>query len=285
MIYRLMLAPLFLKAHSAMELRNFPYAVSLLLAVLKETPEFLDGRKMLRRSEVASSKGKKGFLSGLSTTSLKGGSLVKKDPLAAIEMAEKALESDPYNSQGNHLLYEAAKAAGFIEVAGFALETLAEGNPNDTKILHELAQHYYETGDSEKAVDTYARISSINPADLIAGKRGKDAAARHSMKSGGWETAKDYRDLIKDKEMAVSLEQQNRVVKSDEALEQQIQELSERAQREPQNIDVARKIATLSEQFGDLDTAVTWYRICEHPRVECRPHTCQEGVGSQGKDP
>src|SRR5579862_7597963 len=92
---------LWLKALSAMELRNYGYTVSLLQAVLKETPEFLNGRKMLRKAEIAASKGKKAsMLSGLSTASLKGSGLVKKDPLAAIELAEKTLEADPYSPQG-----------------------------------------------------------------------------------------------------------------------------------------------------------------------------------------
>lgn len=250
---------LWLKSLSAMEMRNHGYAISLLQAVLKEVPEFLDGRKMLRKAEIANTKGKKSFLSGLNTASLKGGSLVKKDPIAAMELAEKTLETDPYGAQGNGLLRDAARAAGFPEIAAFALQTMLEANPKDTKILHELGQHYYDSGDADKAVEIYTRITDINPADLIANKRGKDAAARASMKTGGWETAKDYRDLIKDKDVAVSLEQQNRVVKSEEMIEQQLAELSARSEQEPQNVDVAKKIATLLEQKGDLENAVAWY--------------------------
>src|SRR4051812_11240463 len=88
---------LWLKARSAIELRNYGYAISLLQAVLKETPGFLEARKQLRVVEFANTKGKKGgsLLSSLSAASLKGGSLLKKDPLAAMEMAEKSLENEP----------------------------------------------------------------------------------------------------------------------------------------------------------------------------------------------
>ena len=41
------------KALSAVELRNYGYAISLIGAVLKESPGFLDGRKMLRKAEIA----------------------------------------------------------------------------------------------------------------------------------------------------------------------------------------------------------------------------------------
>ena len=103
---------LWLKALSAVELRNYGYAISLIGAVLKEHPNFLDGRKVLRRAAIQASKGRKSFLSGLSTASLKGSSVMKKDPASAMEMAEKTLESDPYNSGANNLLKDAAKAAG-----------------------------------------------------------------------------------------------------------------------------------------------------------------------------
>jgi len=157
------------------------------------------------------------------------------------------------------LLKEAAMAAGFPEIAAFALETMAEGNPKDTKVLHELGEHYYKHEEFDKAVDIFRRIVDINPADLAAIKREKDAAARTTMKKGGWETAESYRDVLKDEAQAVSLEQQNRVVMSGEMIDQQLGEFHARAEKEPQNIDVARKIATLYEQKNDLDTAMQWY--------------------------
>lgn len=257
---------LWLKALSAMELRNYGYAVSLLQTVLKGTPEFLDGRKMLRKAELAVTKGKKSFLSGLSTASLKGSGMVKKDPKAALELAEKTLETDPYNHHANLLLRDAAMALNMPETAAFALETLVEGNPKDAKTLHELAGFYYDNGDSERAVDVYTRIAEMNPADLVAIKRGKDAAARASMTSGGWEEvaksggAKDYRDLIRNKEEAISLEQKSRVVKSEEMIDTQLAELWEQYQQNPQNVDVARRTAALYEQKGDLENAVQWYQ-------------------------
>lgn len=256
---------LWLKAVSALETKNFGYAISLIQSVLKETPEFLDGRKVLRKAAKSASKGKKGFFSGLSSASLKGGGMVKKDPKAAMEMAEKTLESDPFNQAANMLLRDAALAAGMPETAAFALETVAEANPKDTKVLHELASQYYESGQTDKAVEVYNRITEINPADLIAIKRGKDAAAQHTLSSGGWEEVaksggtKDYRDLMKNKDEAVALEQKGRIVKSDEMIENQLAELGGQYEKNPKSVDVSRRIAELYEQKGDLENAVTWY--------------------------
>jgi len=259
------LRALWLKAASAVELRNHGYAISLLQALLKDEPEFLDGRKLLRKAEIAETKGKRSFFGGLSAISLKGGSVLKKDPKAAMELAEKELEGDPLSVQANMLLKDAAIALGLPETATFALETLADGSPKDTKILHDLGQRYLDIQDTQRAVETFRRIVELNPADLVAVKKEKDAAARHTMSHGGWDEVsksdgkKDYRDLMKNKDEAVSLEQQNRVVKSDEMIEQQLAELGQRYEQEPQSIDVARKIAQLYEQKGDLENASQWF--------------------------
>jgi tetratricopeptide (TPR) repeat protein len=238
---------LWLKAMHAVELRNFGYAISLIQNILKESPGFLEARKRLREVEIIASKGKKSFLSGLSTASLKGAGMVKKDPNAAMELAEKSLESDPFNVQINHLLKDAAKAAGYPEIAAFALETIIKGNPTDTKTMHELGEHYIATQRPDDAVNIYGKIVEINPADLKAVKLSKDAAATASMKKGGWDTAQSYRDLMKNKDEAVSLEQKSRVVKSVEMIDEQLAELTPQFDETPDNVDLARRVAKLWE--------------------------------------
>jgi tetratricopeptide (TPR) repeat protein len=257
---------LWLKALSAVELRNFGYAISLIQAVLKDSPGFLDGRRMLRKAEVAHTKGKKSFLSGLSTAGLKGAGMVKKDPVAAMELAEKTLESDPYNRQANDLLKEAAKAAGFPEIAAFALETLVEGSPKDTKLLHELGEQYSAMGDADKAVTTYSKIVELNPADMVAIKRSKDAAANATMKQGGWEKASSYRDLIKDKDATLSLEQKGRTFKDVDTIDAQLAELYPQYEQQGTNVDLVRTITllweqkqALTEKADDMDQAVQWF--------------------------
>ena len=252
-----------LKAMSAMQLRNFGYAVQLLQPLLRAHPDFLTGRQLARRAAIAKTAGKKSMLGGLSSASfstMKVQGLIKKDPAAAMDAAEKILENDPYSPQVNQLLREAALAANVPEVAAFALETIIEGNPKDTKTMHELARHHLSHGDPEKAVEIYGKISEILPNDLAAIKGGKDAAAAASMQRGGWEREETtYRDLIKDKEQAVSLEQQSRVVRSDEMIDQLLVELHAKVEREPDSVDTARKIAELYEQKEDLENAANWF--------------------------
>ncbi len=230
---------------------------------MRQEPEFLTGRQLLRRAEVTRQKAAKKRLFSLSATPvavLKAQRELKKNPKHAVEMIEKILEDDPYHKPANMALKEAAVAAGWLETGVFALQTLLEENPRDTKLLHELARLFHWLGDNEQQVETYNRISEIDPTDAAALRLGKDASARGSMKSGGWGAAESYRDLIKDKDASTSLEQQSRLQLADELLDQQIAEVYARHEQEPRKIEHARKLAELSEQKDDLEAATAWYQ-------------------------
>src|SRR5919201_1866121 len=129
---------LWLKALAAMELRNFGDAISLLQGILKQEPQFLTGRQLLRRTEVTRFKAAKKRFFNVSTASMavmKAQREMKKDPKRAVELIEKILEDEPYNKQANLALKEAAAAAGWLETAVFALQTFLEEKNSDTKVL------------------------------------------------------------------------------------------------------------------------------------------------------
>lgn len=252
-----------LKAVAAIELRNFGYAISLLQGILKQEPEFLTGRQLLRRTEVTKSKAAKRTIFNISTAPLavmKAQRELKKDAKRAVEMIEKVLEEEPYHRQANLVLKEAAVAAGWPEVGVFALQTLLEDNPRDVKVLQELGRLHHSLGQNDAEVGVYNRLSEIDPLDAEALRLGKDAAARGSMTTGGWTQAESYRDLIKDKEAAISLEQQGRMKLSGEALDQQIAETYARHKADLKNVDLARKLGALNEQKDDLEAAIQWYQ-------------------------
>jgi tetratricopeptide (TPR) repeat protein len=252
-----------LKAVAAIELRNFGYAISLLQGILRQEPEFLTGRQLLRRTEVTKHKtAKKSFfnISAAPIALIKAQREIKKDPKHAVETIERVLEDAPYHRQANLLLKAAAVTAGWPETGIFALRTLLEKNPRDVKVLRELGRLHHDLGQSDKEVEIYNRITEINPLDAEALRLGKDAAARASMTTGGWTQAESYRDVLRDKELAVSLEQQGRMKLGGEALERQIAEAYEQHKKEPQNVDLARRLGALNEQKDDIETAVAWYQ-------------------------
>jgi len=118
---------------------------------------------------------------------------------------------------------------------------------------------YRQLGDHDQEIEIYNQITAINPLDAEALRLGKDASAHSSMKKGGWTQAESYRDLIKDKEVAVSLEQQSRMRLTGESLDQQIAETYARHKAEPANVDLARRLGVLNEQKEDFKAAIGWY--------------------------
>src|SRR5213595_2260971 len=252
-----------LKAVAAIELRNFGYAISLLQGILKQEPQFLTGRQLLRRAEIARQKAGKRSFFNISTAPIavmKAQREIKKAPARAIEMIEKILEDEPFNRQANLALKEAAVAAGWPEIGVFALQTLLEENPRDVKLLRELGQLYHQTGQNEEEVEIYNRITEIDPLDAAALRLGKDASARASMSTGGLTQAESYRELIKDKDVAISLEQQSRMQLTGEVLDQQIVEMKTQQDAQPKNVDLARRLGALCEQKDDIESAIKWYQ-------------------------
>jgi tetratricopeptide (TPR) repeat protein len=90
----------------------------------------------------------------------------------------------------------------------------------------------------------------------------KNASAANASKTGGWETASgDYRNVLKSKTEAEQLEQEGKVVKSSDAIADQIALNFEKHQAEPNNPNHSKAIAQLFLQKNDYGSAVQW---CEH---------------------
>jgi tetratricopeptide (TPR) repeat protein len=252
-----------LKAMAAIERRNFGYAIELLQTLLRCEPEFLTGRQMLRRAEVTRTKPvKKSFFSvpTLSLAIRKAQREVKKNPDKALDLIEKILETNPYSLEANLLLKEAAIAAGYRELAIFALETVLENRPGQIKILRQLGRLYLQSDQHEKAVQVYSRILELAPLDFEAIKLGRDAAAQASIKKGGWTEAVSYRDLVRDHDLALGREQQDRMQLGADHLEEEIKAVFSHHQADPRNLEFVTRLGTLHDQKGDLENAITWYQ-------------------------
>ena len=261
---------LWLKAVSAMEMRNLDFSITLLQQLLENEPRFLEGRKFLRKVEGARKKSEKttkilgmtfggksggggGGLSGMMSSNSQG----KKDPVAVMMDIEKILEKDPYNMVANRQLYDAAMRAGFVETASFALETVREGHPDNTQNLHFLAEHYIKQDDPEKAIDVYNQIKRYDPTDMDAATGEKNASARATMKKGGWEGG-NFRGSLKNADQAQTLENESRAAMTPEQMEQRLTELSAQYEADPNNLDVVRKIADIYEKLDRHEESASY---------------------------
>jgi tetratricopeptide (TPR) repeat protein len=257
---------LYLKAESAMELRNWSYAISLLQAILMKEPGFLDGRKRLRLAAIKENEGKRGVkLGGEALKVMKMQSQVKKDPLGVMAMLEKeVLATDPYNAQANELFYQAASASGLTMTAGFALETVIEGDPDNIKFYHKLGDYYMDREAYEEAAVTFGKIVEKDRTDLTAGKKYKDATAKGSIASQNWDSEGDWRDLLKDKDAAKDLESKGRAAMTPEMLQAQVESLSAEYAADQNNIDVTKRLAATYEELEQFPEALQFYEWAFH---------------------
>jgi tetratricopeptide (TPR) repeat protein len=240
----------------AVEQKNWEYAVSLILPVVKEVPGFLDGRKVLRRAEGEIAGGRKGFSFGGG-----GGGLFKsgkKDPWEQIaEMEDGVFQKDPFNASANNSLYELAMKLQFPDLAAFALETIRMGQPNNTKIMHQLAEHYMAHDQPEKASETYRAIVKADPRDMIAVKGEKDAAARTSILRQGW--GGDFKSAMKSSDEANVLEMMNRVGMTQEQIEALLAKVIEQYNQDQTNINTVKNMAELYEKLGQSENALMFF--------------------------
>jgi tetratricopeptide (TPR) repeat protein len=237
----------------AIEQKNWEYAVNMLLPIVKDVPGFLDGRKILRRAEgEICGSGKKFSLGG----GMFSGS--KKDPWEAIaDLEEKVFQKDPFSESGNKQLYELAIKAQFPELASFALETIRMGQPNNTKLMHQLALHYITYEQPEKASEVYSAIVKVDPKDMHAIKGAKDSAARSSILRQGW--GGDFKSSVKNADEQNEIELLNRQGRTKEQTEELLVRFSAKYNEDQSNINHVKAIAQLYEELDDLPNALSFF--------------------------
>jgi tetratricopeptide (TPR) repeat protein len=252
------------RAKAAAQSKNYDYAITLLQATLKDEPLFLEGRRFLRAVEIQKYKAMGSFTRQMANMRMTGGlmklSTTKKTPQEQLIQAEEILTQDPFQVRANVMIGEAGIALGYPEFKCFAYETLKENKPDDKAILNSLAEAYMEAKDAAKAEKIYERILEIDPRDGDALSGLKNASAAHASKAGGWETSNDdYRNVLKSKSEAEQLEQESKVVKSADAIEEQITLNYQKHQADPTNPAHSKAIAQLFFQRNDYGSAAQWY--------------------------
>lgn len=277
----------FQKAKEASDRNNHDYAIALLSQLVNEVPGNLDVRRLLRANEVLKYKNASALSKSMNSVkiapiALKASNALKKNPADALSLAEEILAIDPTSTQGNQILAEAALALEAPQIAVLAHETLRDAKPDDVATLKALGKAYLIANQVDKAIATYQKATQIAPNDGEALKGLKDASALQASSKGGWETGGDFRQSLKSAEEAKLLEQQNRVVKSEEAIDAQLAVLSEQYNQNQTNLNIVKQIADLFERKNDLDTALQWFEYASSlaggadPELERRCHAIRK---------
>lgn len=253
-------------ATKAIDRGNPNYAIDICMSILKKHPGCLDVRRILRsaqlKSHASKGKGLTKFLGSVTNAPfvMKASNQVKKDPQLALETAEKMLTNNPTAAAGLNILGAASTALELHQTAVFAYESLRDSAPDNTENLANLAEAYFNAKRYDDAIRTGDAILRKEPGNAKA----QDLIKKASVQKTSFMAAADRgeevtsRDLLKDAEQAIGLEQASRVVNDKETLLRLIEKAKERLESEPDNVKVYSDISLNYARMKDYDSAIEW---------------------------
>jgi tetratricopeptide (TPR) repeat protein len=260
---------IFQKGNDALIRENYDYAVDLFTQVLEREPAFYEGRKALRVAQARKAGGGSGFfkkaLSSVGSSPLvaKGQIALRRNPADALHIGEQILNSDPTSSAGHRLIAEAAVAMDMPRTAVMSLDMLFKNSPKDKNIAIQYANMLAETGEAKRAERILMDLADATPSDAELHQALKDLSARKTLNEGGYGALEggqgSYRDILRNEKEAVSLEQANRVQKTEDQAQNLIAEYEARLKTEPNNVRLLRNIAELYTQKKKFDVALQYY--------------------------
>ena len=250
------------KAQEAAQRENTDYAIALYNQVLEKEPGFFECRKALRALQFKKAGAGKGFfgkmLSGAGSSPLiaKAQLALRSNPASAMASAEQILNTDPNSSGAHKIIVEAAQALELPKTAVLSYETLVKNSPKDKNLIIEYARASADAGNSSQGEKALMDLMREYPTDGELNQALKDLSARKTLGEGGYgalESGKgSYRDILKNKQEAVSLEQEKRIVKNEDTNDRLIKDYETRLQTEPNNLKLVRSLADIYAQKKDF---------------------------------
>lgn len=263
------LRELYDRGNAALQKKNYDYAITIYNQVLVREPAFYACREALRAVQFSKAGDSKGFFKKMLGTAssspliAKAQFQVRSNPAEALATCEQILNGDPNNTPAHKLLAEAAMAMEFPKTAVLSLEIAYRNNPKDKEVGMRLGDALAAAGQLPRAMTVLNELQKVYPTDAEIGMFIKNLAAKQTMTESGYEALESgqgsYRDILKDKAEAASLEQQNRQVKSEDVATELIREYQARLEKEPNNRRLLRSIADLYAQKKDFDKALEYF--------------------------
>jgi tetratricopeptide (TPR) repeat protein len=261
---------LFTRGTEALAQDNYDYALTLLNKALEAEPGFFDCRKALRDAQFRKAGGGgSGFFkkmlnrAGSSPQEAKARMALGKNPGEAMAIAEQILNGDPNSSAAHRIIVDAGNALELPRTVAMSYETLVKNSPKDKTLAIEFAHAVSAIGEGSRAEKILMDLLREMPNDGDLKMALKDLSARKTLDEGGYGALEggggSYRDILKNKDEAVSLEQEKRVQKSEDVTERLIGEYEARLETEPNNFKLVRSLAELYTQKKQFDRALAYY--------------------------
>jgi tetratricopeptide (TPR) repeat protein len=250
---------------------NFDYAIALFTQVLHKEPSCFEVRKALRNVQLNKAGGRTTFFRKVFAGATTSPQLAKaqmamrnNNPVEAMDYAEQMLAADPYNSQAHKVIADASEILELTQTGLMSLELLARNSPKDKAVVIRFANGLADTQQNTRAEQLLTELAQHHPGDAEVSSALKNLSARRTMNEGGYDDLADgkgsYRDILKNEDEAKELEQEHRVVKTENTSERLIEEYEQRLQTEPDNAKVLRSLADLYTERNRFDEGMALYQ-------------------------
>ncbi len=291
---------LYKRAEEAFQKRSYDYARDLFMQILFLDPNHGQARKALRatilrkfQDQGAPGKIKLFGLRGKFEAQIR----TTKDPKKKSEICQKFLNEDPSNSKIRTILAESLNSQGFSEGGAVEGEFALESDPKNVTAAKVLTECLIKLKRPKEAQQILQKAQAVSKDDRDIEKLQRDLAAMLTMQAG-FEEAKDYREVIKDKDGAARLEAQQHLIQNEDQLKAVISDLEEQLSQNPTDARIPKKIADLIfEKRKDYKEAQQWYRkasqLAPHDSVlrdkiddcDIRVHDVQVERAAKANDP
>ncbi|HBC86555.1 MAG TPA: hypothetical protein DCZ94_06335 [Lentisphaeria bacterium] len=259
------------KYQTALGAKDIEYGIMILKSIIQKEPAFWEAREQLRKLEKqkTSSLGFfAGLMAGFKTSGLvtRGKTqLAMKKPLEAMRHAEEALSISLKSLQALNLLAQAGRDlnAPFITIE--ALEIARGYFPKNITVLDWLAEEYAANKQGLNSLRVRQEIVALKPNDLDAQQKVRAAAALATMDENKWEEKstgdEGYRKLLKSKDEAVKLEQEDRIVRSVDDVKDRIDDLEKKMAAGKGTLDTKRTLGDLYQKAEMHDKAIQYFNL------------------------
>src|SRR4051794_2834193 len=258
---------LYQKGALALQRQNFDYAIAIFQQVLGKEPAFFECRQALRATQFKKAGGSGGFfkkmLGGASSSPMIAkAQMARKNPIEALQILEQVLSSDPGNSMAHKMVADAAMEADFPRTAVLSLEILLKNSPRDYDLSMQYGEALRVSGQVVKAEAMYTELMRAHPNKPDIAEALKNLSARVTMEEGGYDALAEgkgsYRDILKNKDEAVQLEQEKRQVQSVDITDRLIKDAETRLAAEPRDLKLLRSLAEMNARKKDFDKALEY---------------------------
>jgi len=236
---------LFQKATDAVERQNYDYAIELLYQLIVQEPGNVKARQTLwlaeRRKFGDTPPSKmKAFFEGLGPWLSSMVHSILGKPRKIMEDCERYLMVNPFSAAVRNKLAQSAYEAEDIETSIAAYESAREVDPQNVNALRQLGRLYKERveeshrrEDLQLAMERFEEILRIRPTDHEAKSTAQMLAAQRAIEDGGWQEADTARELVRDEQAQAELQEQERIVRTEDDVEREIDRLEQAIAEDP----------------------------------------------------